>query len=235
MFGCKILIDLCTVAFNNDGCSISTIEHLVSALAAFNIFSADIYCSSYEIPILDGSSKLYTDKLSNIKLLVVEKYKPAIKILKEVSLYDEGFEMSFLPIHENKTIFDVSIDFSSISSYPTKSNMIFELSTESFIQNISSARTFGYYEDAIMLRNMNKALGSNQHNTLIIKDHKPLIPSEVRFEDECLRHKVLDAIGDISVYGAPIYGIFKAKAPGHRLNNLLLTKMLSSKDNYCNV
>ncbi len=212
-----------TALENPWGVQIKTVEHILAALYGLHIHNAEITISGPEIPIMDGSSFEFVEILKKcIKPVWLGFSSPKVfKVTKPVRVESKTGYAEFLP--SKKRTFDVLFDFAgNFSGTPYEGSFHFDLENDSFENLISDARTFGLYDDAKKLQDMGLAKGASLKNTVIIKDSNVMNDDGLRSQDEMVRHKVLDAIGDIALCSGVIQGAYKAYNPGHDLNNKLL-------------
>jgi len=211
-----------------DGVVVSTIEHLLSAIYAYGIDNLRIVLDNDEIPILDGSSSGFCMLLDEVGIKELDATKKAIKVKKEVEISVDGKFVKLKP--SNHIVYDFSIDF----EHPVigEQQFKFDYSIEQYKENISRARTFGFLHEVQYLRSIGLALGGSLDNAIVLDDQKILNPQGLRFDDEFVRHKILDAIGDMSLLGYTMIGEYNAHAGSHHLNHLLTKKLLEDKANY---
>jgi UDP-3-O-[3-hydroxymyristoyl] N-acetylglucosamine deacetylase len=207
--------------------SISTVEHLLSAFAGLGIDNAFVDLSAPEVPIMDGSAGPFVFLIQSAG--VEEQYVPKqfLRIRKEVRVEDgdkwalfepfEGFKVSF-SIEFDHPFFEESCKFAEI-----------DFSTTSFVKEVSRARTFGFLREVEMLRERNLILGGSLNNAVVVDDYRVLNEDGLRYEDEFVKHKILDAIGDLYLLGHSLIGAFRGHKSGHALNNTLLRKLLADK------
>ena len=207
-----------------DGVVVSTIEHLMSAVYAFGIDNLRIVIDNDEVPIMDGSAISFVMMIKEAGIEELSENKKFIKITKEVKIEENGKFALLKP--SEKISFDFEINF----SHPMIGNQkyYFEFSTKNYIEEISKARTFGFLKEVQYLRSIGLALGGSLENAIELDD-KGILNDSLRFPDEFVRHKILDAIGDMSLLGNNFIGEYKAKASGHHLNHLLTKKVLEEK------
>ena len=215
---------LCTELQGRGGRKIRTIEHLMSAIRACNVDNVHIVCTSNEIPIMDGSSLPFVRGIEKVGLRVQQAPRRILKIRKPVRVEVDDKWAEFLPYDGCR--YEMEIDFVNPSiGQQLKS---YDLSYDSFVQNIAPARTFGELDQASGLHAAGLALGASPSNTLIF-DHSIVVSHEgKRFADECVRHKILDAIGDLHLVGGPILGHFKGFKSGHKLHSVLLEAVMTT-------
>ena len=207
---------------------ISTIEHLLSAIYAYGIDNLRVVLDNDEVPILDGSSSGFCMLLDEVGIKEQTKSKKAIRIKKEVVVEMDGKSVKLLP--SNHIIYDFSIDF----EHPAigEQSFKFDYSIEEYKENISRARTFGFLHEVQYLRSIGLAQGGSLENAIVLDDQKILNPEGLRYHDEFVRHKILDAIGDMSLLGYTMIGEYNAHAGSHHLNHLLTKKLLEDSENY---
>lgn len=199
--------------------SVKTIEHLMSALTAFGIFDANIYIDNEEMPIMDGSSKLFVDMISESGVIKSDNYD-SLFIRKKVSVEYNGSVLSIEP--SSMLEFDIQLNMRSVSE---KTNIC--INKASYLKYVASARTFGFLSDESKLRSLGLIKGVSLNNSLILDDNgTPINDGGFRIDNELVMHKVLDAVGDFGLIGMPICGRITG-TPSHTLNNLLVRKILS--------
>lgn len=212
-----------------DGVIISTIEHLLSAVYAYGIDNLRVVLDNDEIPVLDGSSSGYCMLIDEAGIKELDASKKAIKIKKEVNVTTpEGKRVSLKP--SNHIIYDFSIDF----EHPTigKQDFHFDYSIDEYKENISRARTFGFLHEVQYLRSIGLALGGSMENAIVLDNQKVLNADGLRYTDEFVRHKILDAIGDMALLGYTLVGEYDAHAGSHHLNHLLTKELYKDPENY---
>jgi len=210
------------------GYTISTIEHLLSAIYAYGIDNLKISVDSDEIPIMDGSSASFCMLLDEAQIHELNAGKKILKIKKEVSVKDGDKYVTIKP--SNKLFYDFTIKF----NHPVigKQERKFIFSKESYKSEIARARTFGFIHEIQYLRSKNLALGASLDNAIGLDNKQVLNADGLRFPDEFVRHKILDAIGDMSLIGYSFLGSYEAFAGSHHLNHLLTTELLKDPQNY---
>lgn len=219
---------LCTTISNDKGVSVSTIEHLMSALSGMHIDNANILIDGPEVPIMDGSSFPFVEKLELVGIEILKLDRKILIVNKEVQVNNND---SFARIVPNKQFsIDFQIDFKS--SLINKQACQLQLINGNYKSDISTARTFGFEKDVDYLRSNGLALGGSLDNAVVVGEYNILNKEGLRFEDEFVRHKILDSIGDLYLAGNPIHGYFYGNKSGHYLNNQLLRKLFSDKSNF---
>ena len=212
-----------------DGVVVSTIEHLLSAVYAYGIDNLRVIIDNDEVPVLDGSSSGYCMLIDEAGIKELEASKKAIKIKKEVEVTTkDGKKVSLKP--SNHIIYDFSIDF----EHPVigEQKFRFDYSIEEYKENISRARTFGFLHEVQYLRSIGLAQGGSMENAIVLDQSKVLNPEGLRYDDEFVRHKILDAIGDMALLGYTIVGEYDAHAGSHHLNHLLTIELYKDEANY---
>lgn len=220
--------ELCTAIGDPTEASATTIEHLMAALAALGVDNAMIEMDRPEIPILDGSSAEWIAALDQVGLVEQSAPRKFIRVLRPVKVSKGDSVAELLPFDGCR--FDVTIDF------PTpvigRQSMVFDLSAEGFRTEVARARTFGSIQDAEKLWAMGFALGSSLENSVAIDGAKVVNPEGTRWSDEFVRHKLLDAVGDLALAGHAFVGCFRSFKGGHHLNNLVLHELFSDDANW---
>ena len=212
-----------------DGVVVSTIEHLLSAIYAYGIDNLRVVLDNDEIPILDGSASGYCMLIEEAGIQEQEEGKKAIKIKKEVVVTTEdGKRVSLKP--SNRIVYDFEIKFNHPAIGQQKFH--FDYSIEEYKESIAKARTFGFLHEVQYLRSIGLALGGSMENAIVLDETKILNPEGLRYEDEFVRHKILDAIGDMALLEYTMIGEYEAVAGRHHLNHLLTKKLYEDKDNY---
>ena len=219
---------LSTTISNNFGTSVSTIEHLMSALSGLHIDNLRIEINGPEVPIMDGSSKDFVNLIEKIPLKILSKKRKIIKINKNIKISENN---SYVELKPNKH-FSIDLKLTFPSKIISKQSCHLQLINGNYKSDIASARTFGFEKDVDNLRSNGLALGGSLENAVVVGENKILNKEGLRFKDEFVRHKILDSIGDLYLAGAPIQGYFYGNKSGHYLNNLLLRSLFSDKDNY---
>lgn len=211
-----------------DGVKISTIEHLLSAVYAYGIDNLRIILDNDEVPVLDGSSSGYCMLIDEVGIKELDKSKRVMVIKKEITVEDKGKVVTLKP--SGHIVFDFAINF----DHPVigEQKYHFDYSLKEYKENISRARTFGFLHEVQYLRSVGLALGGSLENAIVLDESKILNPEGLRYDDEFVRHKILDAIGDLSLLGYTVVGYYNAKAGSHHLNHLLTKKVLESSENY---
>lgn len=208
--------------------TISTIEHVMSALYGLGIDNAMIEVSGPEVPILDGSSIPFVVRLLEAGIRDLPKPVKYLKVNKKIRLEKDGKWVEIIPSRFFKITFDIDFESDSIG----QQRAYFEVNPETYAADIASARTFGFRKEVESLYQMGLAKGGSLENAVVIDGDDILNPEGLRFKDEFVRHKVLDMIGDVSLMGYRILGHIRAYKSGHQLNNIFARQILESKDSY---
>lgn len=213
-----------------DGIKVGTVEHLLSALAGLGIDNLLIKVSDAEIPIMDGSAAQYIDLLLEAGIAEQQSPKKFMKILKPVRV-EEGDKWAELLPSDGFSI-DFEIDFDHPGIPKNTQNYHFEFSTKNYISKVAKARTFGFMRDIETLQKNNLALGGSLDNAIVLDDTGIMNSEGLRYKDEFVRHKILDAIGDLYLAKYSLLAQFKAYKSGHELNNKLVREVYSDSNNF---
>jgi len=205
---------------------ISTVEHLLSALAGLGIDNALVEVSAAEVPIMDGSAGPFVFLLQSAGIEEQRAPKRFIRILESVSVADGDKWARFDPYDGFKVNFEIEFNHPTFKMHSQVASMDF--STTSFLREVSRARTFGFMRDLESLRSRNLALGGNMDNAIVLDDTGILNEDGLRYEDEFVKHKILDAIGDLYLLGHSLIGEFSGFKSGHALNNKLLRSLIGT-------
>jgi UDP-3-O-[3-hydroxymyristoyl] N-acetylglucosamine deacetylase len=218
---------MATVIGNEKG-FISTVEHLLSAINGYGIDNIRILVDANEIPVMDGSAISFCMLLDEAGVKQLDEGKKVILVRKEVEVAEGSKFVRTVPSRNPK--FDYTIKF----NHPVigEQRYVFEFSKSRYVKEIARARTFGFLKDLQRLQAQNLALGASLDNAVAIDDTHILNPEGLRFENEFVRHKILDAVGDLSLLGAPLLGDYIAFAGSHDLNHKLTLAVLADEKNY---
>lgn len=211
-----------------DGVKVATIEHLLSALAGLGIDNAIIDVSAAEVPIMDGSAGPFVFLLQSAGVTEQDVPKQYIRITKPIRVETDDKWAAFEPFEGFKVTFTIDFDHPAFPDHLKTSVMDFSSTT--FVKEVSRARTFGFMKDIEFLRENNLALGGSLDNAIVVDDDKVLNEDGLRYADEFVKHKILDAIGDLYLLGHSLIGEFKGYKSGHALNNKLLLALLENTD-----
>ncbi len=221
--------NLCT-ALSKDGVKVATVEHLMSAFAGLGIDNAYVELSAPEVPIMDGSAGPFVFLIQSAGIAEQAAPKQFIRIKREVTVNDDGKQATFLPHNGFKVSF--AIDFDHPVFEQQKQTASVDFSTTSFVKEVSRARTFGFMRDLEFLRSQNLALGGSLDNAIVVDDYRIVNQDGLRYDDEFVKHKMLDAIGDLYQLGHSLIGEFKGYKSGHGLNNQLCRELLAHPEAY---
>jgi UDP-3-O-[3-hydroxymyristoyl] N-acetylglucosamine deacetylase len=211
-----------------NGVRVSTVEHLLSALAGLGIDNAYVDVSAAEVPIMDGSAGPFVFLLQSAGVEEQNKAKRFIRIKRKVEVQEGDKCACFEPFDGFKVSFSIDFDhpaFKERSQFAT-----IDFSSTSFVREVSRARTFGFLRDIEMLRQKELALGGSLDNAVVVDDYRVMNSDGLRYEDEFVKHKILDAIGDLYLLGHSLVGAFSGHKSGHALNNRLLLELLQQED-----
>jgi len=218
--------DLCTVLGNPAGIHVATIEHLMAALRALNVDNVIVEIEGSEVPVMDGSSEVFVEAISECGLTSLEATRCYIRVNKPVRVEMGASWGEFIPYEGSR--FEIEIDFEC--EMIGRQKFASDLTADVFRRELSRARTFGFMKDVERLWAAGFALGSSLENSVVISDDNRIInPEGLRYKDEFVRHKALDAIGDLALAGAPIIGCFRSYRGGHKLNAMALEALLSDE------
>lgn len=224
-------LTLCTVIGDEAGVTIGTVEHLLAALRGLSVDNCYIEIDSKEVPIMDGSSAVFVEAIDRVGIRELSEPRKFIKVLKTVRV-EEGDCWGELAPHSGFSL-DVEIDF------PTpvigRQRVAFEMSPGVFRHELSRARTFGFMSDVEKLWKAGLALGADLTNTVAIGEDKVMNREGLRYREEFVRHKMLDAVGDLSLAGSPLLGAYKSYKGGHKLNSLVLQALFADASNWSTV
>ncbi len=213
-----------------NGIEIKTIEHFFAALFGLKIDNVLVEVSGSELPILDGSSKVFIDEIKNAGIVKQNARRKYIRILKNVSVREGDKIARLSPFEGTKFVFDIKYDNKFIDSTPNRYS--YEDGVNSFEHEISNARTFGFNNEINFLKKENLIKGGSLDNAILVDDDKILNDTGLRMKDEFVKHKMLDAMGDLSLLNYQILGEYYGFKSGHRLNNQLLRMLMSDESNY---
>jgi UDP-3-O-[3-hydroxymyristoyl] N-acetylglucosamine deacetylase len=212
----------------NGDAKVSTVEHLLSAFAGLGLDNAIIEVSAPEVPIMDGSAGPFVFLLQAAGIAELKAPKRFVRVKRTVEVRDGDKWARFDPYDGFKVNFEIEFDHPIFKRHLQKASMDF--STTTYLKEVSRARTFGFMRDLETMRKHNLALGGNLENAIVLDDSKMLNEGGLRYEDEFVKHKILDAIGDLYLLGHSLIGEFTGFKSGHGLNNQLLRALLKDKD-----
>ncbi|MEP4888515.1 MAG: UDP-3-O-acyl-N-acetylglucosamine deacetylase [Aliiglaciecola sp.] len=218
---------LCTCLSNEDGVSIYTVEHLSSALAGLGIDNIIVEVDSNELPIMDGSASPFIFLLQSAGIEELNAPKKFIRITKHIRVEDGDKWAEFHPYDGFKVDFKIDFEHPVISQ--TRQHIVLDFDASSYVDQVSRARTFGFMRDFEYMNANNLALGGSMENAVALDEYRVLNPEGLRYQDEFLKHKILDAVGDLYLGAHSIVGELRAYKSGHGLNNKLLNAMLNDQ------
>jgi UDP-3-O-[3-hydroxymyristoyl] N-acetylglucosamine deacetylase len=217
-----------STTLESKGVRVSTVEHLMSAFAGMGIDNAYVELTAPEVPIMDGSAGPFVFLIQSAGIAEQSAAKRFIRIKKRIKLTDNDKWAAFEPFEGFKVSFAIDFDHPTFRNSTQKATVDF--STTSFVKEVSRARTFGFMADLESLRQSGLARGGGVDNAIVLDDYRILNEDGLRYEDEFVKHKVLDAIGDLYLLGHPLIGAFSAYKSGHSLNNQLLRRLVARRD-----
>jgi UDP-3-O-[3-hydroxymyristoyl] N-acetylglucosamine deacetylase len=219
---------------SNGGAKVFTVEHLMSACAGLGIDNLYIDITAEEVPILDGSASSFVFLLQSAGIVEQSAPKRFIRVLKTVEVREgEGANVKWArlqPHHGYKLSFEIDFHHPAVDS--TGQSVVFDMDVNDYTRDIARARTFGFTRDVEMMRANGLALGGGLDNAIVMDDYKVLNSDGLRYDDEFVKHKILDAMGDLYLIGKPLLTSYVAFRSGHALNNKLLRELLSQPDAY---
>ena len=210
---------LCTT-IASDGVRVATVEHIMAAFAGLGIDNAIVTLTDAEVPIMDGSAAVFVNLIESAGVSVQHLPKKYIRIKNEIEVTDGDKWARLKPFDGFKLSFSINFDHPTMQMYADHATI--DLSQNSFTQDLSRARTFGFLQDIEALREAGLARGGSLENAIVMDDHRVINDGGLRYGDEFVKHKILDAIGDLYLIGSPLMGEFSAYKSGHKLNNQIL-------------
>jgi UDP-3-O-[3-hydroxymyristoyl] N-acetylglucosamine deacetylase len=217
-----------STSLHKNGVRVATVEHLLSALAGLGIDNAYIDVDAAEIPIMDGSAAPFVFLIQSAGITEQSAPKRFIRIKRKVTVQEGDKWASFEPFEGFKVTFTIEFDHPVFKLHSKAATLDF--SSTSYVKEVSRARTFGFKSDFERLRAMNLARGASLDNAVAVDDFRVLNEEGLRYEDEFVKHKILDAIGDLYLLGSSLIGAFSGFKSGHALNNILLRQLLEKQD-----
>lgn len=219
---------------SNGGVKVNTIEHLMSACAGLGLDNLYIDITAEEVPILDGSSASFVYLLQSAGIALQNKAKRFIRVKRPVEVREgEGRNLKWArldPFHGYKLAFEIEFDHPAVNA--TGQRVEFDMGSGRYAREIARARTFGFTRDVEMMRSRGLGLGGGLDNAIVMDDVKVLNADGLRYSDEFVKHKILDAIGDLYIVGKPLLAAYSAFRSGHAMNNQLLRALLAQPDAY---
>lgn len=221
--------ELCTVLGDNATGAVATVEHLMSALRGLGVDNALVEIDGPEVPILDGSASEFVTAIDGVGVVATRSTRRYLKVLKTVRV-EKGIASAELRPNARGFQLDVEIDFQN--AIIGRQRKVVDLTPSAYRRELSRARTFGFIGDVERLWKAGFALGASLDNTVAIGESRVINPEGLRFADEFVRHKMLDAVGDLALAGLPILGTYRSYCSGHRLNIAVLQELFASRANY---
>ncbi len=218
---------MCTCLIK-DGARVATVEHLMSALAGLNVDNLYVDINAGELPIMDGSANPWAFLILSVGLEEQNAPKHFIRIKRRVSIQEGDKKVQLSPYEGFKVSFGIQFDHPAFNENNQYTSLDFAVS--SYLKEISRARTFGFLSEYEYIRKNNLALGVSLDNTIVLDEYKVINKDGLRYENECVKHKILDAIGDLYLLGHAMIGEFSGYKSGHALNSRLLDKLLHYPD-----
>lgn len=218
---------MCSTLVDDQGTKIMTVEHLMSALAGLGVDNCIVELSSPEVPIMDGSAAPFVFLLQTAGLQEQAAPKRFLRIRQPVQVSDGDKWARFEPFDGYRLSF--AIDFPHPALRRSGQQKRFDFSTEAYVREVARARTFGFMRELDQLRAHNLGLGASLDNVVALDEYRVVNPEGLRFENEFVRHKILDAIGDLYLLGHPVIGAYSAYKSGHALNNQLVRAVLADR------
>lgn len=213
-----------------EGVRVATVEHLLSAMAGLGIDNAIVEVSASEVPIMDGSAGPFVFLLQSAGVLEQDAPKRFLRVKRKITVSDGDKWVSLEPFDGFKVSFTLDYDHPVLKNSVQEATLDF--STTSYVKEVSRARTFGFLSEYEWLRANNLALGGSLNNAIVLDDYRVINEDGLRYEDELVKHKILDAVGDMYLLGTGLIGAFRGFKSGHTLNNRLLQNLLAQKSAY---
>jgi UDP-3-O-[3-hydroxymyristoyl] N-acetylglucosamine deacetylase len=223
---CVTNTQLCTVLSGENGASVATVEHLMSALRGLSIDNVYVEIDSHEVPIMDGSASAFVDAIDEAGVRELPSPRKFIQVLKTVRVEENGCIGELSPYSGFRLDVEIAFDTDLIG----RQRMSLDMSPGVYRAEVSRARTFGFMRDVERLWAAGRALGASLDNTVAIGEDRIINPEGLRYPDEFVRHKMLDAVGDLALAGAPLLGSFRSVRGGHRLNAAVLQALFADED-----
>lgn len=221
--------ELCTVLGDETSGSVATIEHLMSALVGLGVDNVLVEIDGPEMPIMDGSARIFVDAIDQVGTVTLTAPRRFVKVLRPVRV-EHGRAFAELRPYERGFKLDVEIDFET--PVIGRQRRVFEVEAAAYRREIAQARTFGFMRDVERLWKAGFALGASLENTVAVGDDGVVNPDGLRYKDEFVRHKLLDAIGDLALAGHSLLGEYRSYCGGHRLNVAMIEALFSDRANY---
>jgi UDP-3-O-[3-hydroxymyristoyl] N-acetylglucosamine deacetylase len=224
--GSVIATECATVLGDSEGPLVSTVEHVLAALRGMGVDNATIEIDGPEAPIMDGSAAAFVTAIDQAGIVSQSAARRFIQVLRPVQV---AMGDSFGELRPHATGFRAEVEIDFANPAIGRQKYALDLSPEGFRRELSRARTFGFMNEVARLLRAGFARGASYENSLVFDEERLLNPEGLRFEDECARHKVLDAIGDLTLAGLPLLGAYRSIRPGHKLNHAVLTALMADR------
>ena len=224
---------LCTRLDNVEGGYVSTVEHLLAALHALGLTNLLIEIDGEEVPILDGSSQIFVKAIAEVGLVPQDRRQSYLRITRPVEVREGTRAVQLLP-HQDPADTSLSLDFTIDFAAPCigRQSWSMEVTSATFTDQVSAARTFGFHEEIENLRAKGLAKGGSFSNAIVIADGQVQNPEGLRFADEFVRHKALDAVGDLFIEGLPVIGRYVGTCAGHKMTNWAMRSLMADSDHF---
>lgn len=216
-----------STTLEKDDVQVSTVEHLLSAFAGLGVDNAYVDVSAPEVPIMDGSAAPFVFLIQSAGIVEQNVAKRFVRILRPIEVNDGDKKAALTPFDGFKMSFGIEFDHPAFIDRPKTA--VIDFSSTSFVREVSRARTFGFLNEIEMLRENNLALGGSLDNAVVVDDYRVMNEDGLRYEDEFVKHKILDAVGDLYLLGHSLIGAFHGFKSGHALNNQLLHALLADQ------
>lgn len=220
--------NLATTLTNSSGASIQTVEHIIAALQGCEIDNADIFVKGPEVPIMDGSAKVYVEKIRSVGVQLQKAERKIIVIEKPIEVVEPSWSVRLEPFPEPWMEMEIDFPHEPIG----RQRLSIPLNRRAFETELAASRTFGFSEHVDALRELGFARGGSLFNSVLVSQKRVMNPDGLRWPDEFVRHKCLDAVGDLALMGAPFYGKFVGVKSGHRLNHHLVKALIAENDSW---
>lgn len=219
-------VTLCTVLRDKNGGTVATVEHLLAALRGLCVDNVIVEIDNAEVPIMDGSAAAFVEAIDEAGMCELYEPRRFIKVLKPIRIQDGDCWGELVP----HTGFQLDVEIEFDTPVIGRQRRALELSPGAFRAELSRARTFGFMRDVEKLWAVGRALGASLENTVALGDDNVINPEGLRFKDEFVRHKMLDAVGDLALAGAPLLCAYRSRRGGHRLNSMMLNALFADND-----
>jgi len=220
---------MCSAVANEQGVSVGTVEHLMAALAGCGIDNVLIELDGPEVPVMDGSAEPFVEMVREVGVVEMDAHRRVIRVLKPVSVETEHGSAELIPSPQFSVEFDIDFDTKVIRRQSLSLGVV----NGAFCKELAGARTFGFLHEVEAMRAAGLARGGSLDNAIVIDGDKIMNKDGLRYDDEFVRHKALDAVGDLYLAGGPIMGAYKGHRAGHAINNALLHALFADADAWC--